>query len=140
MPTVQITWAFLEANDSQTFDDLVEAGGGWSESANDEIILSVAQISEIIRLGYYGKAVSKENVERLKEGLAWISPTPYGVSARLVDGRVEEWFKTLEEAMAYVVPRVEWVTGENSFRTDYGEWHLVGFTLKEIGVNKRLGE
>ena len=114
-------------SDIVTFDEIVECGTG--DPTKEEI-------KAICDLRYYGKICSEENVENFKEGIPWKAAGEYGVSADLVDGPLEKWFETKEEAIKYVVDRYEYWNGETSFGTDFGIWELSGFTMSDCGIKR----
>jgi len=121
---------FREFSDD-TWDYVIEAGMGDPTKEEEEAIL---------RLGYYGKAITSESVTRIAQGLPWkpSGKARYTITAHCVDGSSEEYFMTLEDAGKYVRERLgadaRNVTPDG-FGTDYCNYAFDGFTMTDIEVD-----
>lgn len=113
--------------DGLTWDHVVECQDGLPKEFAEKIC----------ELGYYGRLIRREHGLALTEGRRFEAPNQYGITYHGVDGKEEKWFKTLEEASKYILPRIQWTQSDTEVCTDYANYYLTGFTLADIGVNWR---
>ena len=118
-------WADI-VSEYQTWDQVVECCD--TLTADDR--------ERIEKLGYYGHVVKPLHAKWLHEEKRWEPSHKYLLTLIGPEGVSEQGFDTLEEAGAYIKPRIQWCSpsGE-SFKTDYINYYLHGFSLMDVGID-----
>lgn len=114
-------------NDHTTWDEIVEC--------HDD--LTKEDRERIITLGYYGKKVEPIHGIWLAKEKEWRSSTPYSVVGTGPEGAYTQDFENLDEAGKWIRERIQWcnIPDGRSFNTDYVNYHLIGFKLKDVNID-----
>lgn len=107
----------------------------WDTVVECDDTITEDERSAICRLGYYGKDIHIEHAKMLENGERFVSLMPYTVQLNAVDGKSSNGYDSLEEAKAYITPRLEMTFSDTSFGTDYCRYTLDGFKLSDLGIN-----
>lgn len=113
------------------------AGMTWDYPVECSETITKEERVKICRLGYYGKPIKESHVAMLENGQPFKADAPYAIIYSGCDGRDFMEYKTLEEAKAYILPRIEWCRSNTGVGTEFASYTLEGFTLSDIGVNWR---
>lgn len=127
----------IDLMDTQVLGVVSKQFNTWDEVVECSDDISGRQRSLIESLGYYGKEIKTGDVEKILTGVAHSFDKPYAVTYSGVDGSCTESFDDLEVAGEYVKDRYQYWKGEDGFGSDYANYSLHGFTMSEIGLERR---
>ena len=139
-PPLERWLAIVNAWEYSTWDAVVEAGYSSKADASDPELITPLEARMIQNLDYYGKPVKQIHARMLAQDEHYqIDPevgVEYAVHLDGPEGSETREFDTLEEAAQYVSDRLrdrlQTRVHGISFRTDYVNYTLEGFTFHDV--------